>query len=175
MPLCALLARYEQAGRSEFAAGQLAGRLLDVEPTLAAHMAALVAAADVSDLAAIAEQVAQDSADLRVAGPLLLGQTFALSGALGGADADIIAGRTLIDLKGGASERIIRKRDIHQLAGYALADIDDEHRLDTVSIHALRWRTRWSISLQSLVDSLGGGPTDIQALRTEFAAAVAAT
>ena len=94
-----------------------------------------------------------------------------VSGPLGGADADIIAGRILIDLKGGAAQRVIRKRDIHQLAGYALADVDDEHRLDTVSIHALRWRTRWSISLQSMLDALAGGSADIPALRSEFAAA----
>jgi hypothetical protein len=36
VPLRALLARYEQAGRSEFAAGQVAGRLRGVRPTLAA-------------------------------------------------------------------------------------------------------------------------------------------
>jgi len=35
------------------------------------------------------------------------------------------------------------------------------------------WRTRWSISFQSLLDTLAGPPTDIQALRSEFAAAVA--
>ena len=116
---------------------------------LAAHTAALVAAADTADLAAIAEQVAGDSADMRVADPLLLGQTFSLSGPLGGADADIIAGRTLIDLKRVAAERVIRTRDIHQLAGYALADVDDEHCLDTVSFHALRSRMRWRISLRA--------------------------
>jgi len=171
-PLCALLARYEQAARSPFAAASIAARLQHAEPALEAHVGAVVSAADCADIAAIAAHIAADQADLRDAQPLLLGPTFALSADLGGADADIIAGRTLIDLKAGAALPVVRKRDIYQVIGYALADVDDEHCIDIVAIHALRWRTRWSIGLQELLDSLAGEPTDIAILRREFATVI---
>jgi hypothetical protein len=97
--------------------------------------------ADCAEIAAGAAHVAADQADLRDARPLLLGPTFALSADPGGADADVIAGRTLINFKAGAALSVVRKRTVYQVVGYALADVDD--RIDAVAIHALRSRTRW--------------------------------
>lgn len=74
-----------------------------VEPTLDAYaVSELVDKLDIQDTVAAGPVIVEDHADLRSAEPLLLGQTFALSGALGGADADVIAGDLLLDFKAAA-------------------------------------------------------------------------
>ena len=124
--LCVLLARFEQAGRNLQAVQWSAERLRAVEPTVDAYMRTeLVDAGDVDDVVAAAPVIADDHADLRVAEPLLLGPSFALSGALGGADADVIAGAVLLDLKAATTPRIVRGTGVWQIVGYALADTDD--------------------------------------------------
>jgi len=145
-------------------------RLWSVAPTIDAYAAALVDQRDVEDTAAAASSVAADHADLRVAQPLLLGPTFALSGALGGADADVVAGGLLLDLKAATTTRIVRGEGLlWQLAGYALADTPDAFALRDVGICALRWRSRWVIKLDELIARLAGQPVDISDLRHEFA------
>ena len=102
--LCVLLARFEQARRSRHAtlwvlhdaaatprSGWSVEHLHSVALTIDAYAAALVDQRDVADTAVAAPAVAADHADLRLAQPPV-GPTFALSGALGGADADLIAG-----------------------------------------------------------------------------------
>jgi hypothetical protein len=101
--------------------------------------------------------------------PLLLGPTFAVSGALGGADADFIAGGLLLDLKAAATTRIVRGEGLWQLAGYALADTHDRFTLRDVGISALRWRSRWVIALDELLSRLAGQSMDVSDLRREFA------
>lgn len=168
--LCVLLARFEQAGRSMRAVRWSAERLGSVAPTLEAYAATeLVDALDVADAAAVASAIADDHADLRDASPLLLGQTFELSGALDGADADIIAGTLLLDLKDAATTRIVRGRDLWQIVGYALADTNDRHGLQTVGVSALRWRRRWIVGLDEIVERLAGQPVRVSVLRRELA------
>lgn len=107
--LCVLLARFEQAGRSGHATEWSAVRLRSVATSLDAYIATeLIDDADVGDTLAAAPAIADDHADLRAAKPLWLGPTFALSGALGGADADIIAGGVLLDFKAATTRRIVR-------------------------------------------------------------------
>ena len=167
--LCVLLARFEQAGRSHHATLWVVERLHSVAPTIDAYAVALVDQRDVADTAAAAPAVAADHADLRLAQPLLLGPTFALSGALGGADADLIAGGLLLDLKAAATTRIVRGEGLWQLAGYALADTHDSFTLRDVGISALRWRSRWVITLDELLSRLAGQSVGTSDLRHEFA------
>ena len=167
---CVLLARFEQAGRSLRAVQWSAERLRSVAPSLDAYATSeLVDERDVDDTATAAPVIAEDHADLRSAAPLLLGQTFALSGALGGADADVIAGDLLLDFKAATTKRIVRGPALWQVVGYALADTDDTYGLRAVGISALRWRRRWIIDLDELASRLAGESVAISVLRREFA------
>ena len=167
--LCVLLARFEQAGRNLQAVQWSAQRLRAVEPTVDAYMRTeLVGAGDVDDVVAAAPVIADDHADLRVAEPLLLGPSFALSGALGGADADVIAGALLFDLKAATTPRIVRGTGVWQIVGYALADTEDTG-LQRVGFSALRWRRRWTVGLDELVVRLAGQAVGVDVLRREFA------
>ena len=112
-------------------------RLATAEPTFERYTAAIVDARDLHDVALAAAPIAADHADLLDADPVL-GPTFALSTALGGADADLVADWLLLDLKASVTRRIVGRPALWQLAGYALADTPDEHHIRRVGIRALR-------------------------------------
>lgn len=118
------------------------------QPKIAAYTAELVDALDAADTAAAATAIAEDHADLRTE-RLRLGPTFALSGALGGADADLIAGTLLLDLKAAATTRIVTRVGLWQLVGYALADTDDTCGLQRVGFSALRGADAGSLASTS--------------------------
>lgn len=171
--LCVLLARFEQSGRSRQAVETMVYRLAATEPTVESYTAALVDARDRHDIASAAPAITADHADLLDADPVL-GPTFALSSALGGADADLVADGLLLDLKASVTPRIVGRPALWQLAGYALADTPDEHCIRRVGISALRWRRRWIVSLDYLLASLAGLPVNVTELRNEFSTVVEA-
>jgi hypothetical protein len=168
--LCVLLARFEQASRSDHVVELARTRVATADPTLPGYISALADADVVDDVAAAAPAVAGDHADLRAVEPLRFGPTFALSRELGGADGDVIAGDLLLDFKASSSARIVGRHELWQLAGYALADTDDELGIRRVGISALRWRRRWTVSLDELLESLAGRPVEVGNLRGELAA-----
>ena len=172
--LCILLARFEQSGRSRQASETMVHRLAAIEPSVESYIAALVNARDVRDVAVAAPAITADHADLLDADPVL-GPTFALSTALGGADADLVADGLLLDLKASVTPRIVGRPALWQLAGYALADTPDKHHIRRVGISALRWRRRWIVSLDYLLASLAGRSVDTADLRDEFSAVVKAS
>jgi hypothetical protein len=98
--------------------------------------------------------------------------TFALSRALGGADADLItdAGQ-LIELKSTSTTRTCLGKDLWQLCGYALADVNDEHGIKSVGFSALRWRTQIAWPIVELLGVLAGREIDLESMRRGFAAA----
>jgi hypothetical protein len=113
-----------------------------------------------------------DHSDLRDGRRLVANPTFALSAGLGGADADLIAGTTLLDLKSTAATRPLTRNDLWQLVGYALADTADTFGLTDVGISALRWRTRVNWPLEDLLSHFAGEPLPLARARDEFAAIV---
>jgi len=170
--LCLLLARLEQAGRSTTALLAVAERLKGVEATVEAFRDVLVDDRDLDDVARVAGAVADDHQDLRAARCLVFGPTFAQSGALGGADGDLVADGLLLDFKATSTTRIVTREVLWQLVGYALADTTDEHAITAVGVSALRWRRRWTIALGELLNRLAGQPVDLADLRDEFATLV---
>jgi len=85
-----------------------------------------------------------------------------LSGALGGADADLIARRLLIDWKATTTPGIVGREQLWQLLGYVLADTDDEYEIREVGIAALRWRSIKIWPLDELLAELSiGHPTKV--------------
>ncbi len=131
--------------------------------------AALASAETRVDLVALLEAGLIDTADLYSADALAIGPSFALSGAVDGADADVIADGTLIDFKTGKGRSLVGAKEIYQLIGYALLDIDDRYKITGVAIHALRWRSRWTVTLDDLLLRLSGVQRNLGEWRTIFA------
>jgi hypothetical protein len=125
-----------------------------------------------ADLVKLLEAATSDVADLYAAEALYIDPVFALSSALGGADADVIADGLLIDFKASRARSVIGATDVYQLVGYALADLDDWYRIRSVGIHALRWRTRWTISLEVLLRRLSGVDRPVPDWRERFSGAL---
>jgi hypothetical protein len=138
-------------------------------------LAGIIGATDASvetraDLVNLLEAGIDDTADLYDTAALHIDPVFALSSALGGADADVIAGGVLIDFKASRARSVIGAADVYQLVGYALADLDDWYGVRSVGIHALRWQTRWTISLEVLLRRLSGVDRPVPEWRERFSA-----
>jgi hypothetical protein len=135
--LCLVLARFEQC----FRAG----------PDVAMKYV-------IDDLIRLGRAAIDDHIGLRSCESLVLNPTFALSAGLGGADADLVADGLLWDLKSTADPKsVVGRNDLWQLAGYALADLDDVHNIDWVGISALRRRSELAWPLDKLLFDLSGG------------------
>lgn len=174
--LCLLLARFEQFRRNphspavqEKVAEPLArynGAVLGLVPAMN------IEEPSIDDLFNLGRAAWQDTADLQDADPLYLNPRFDRSLDLGGADADLIYGDTLLDWKSNTRPDIVGRFELWQLLGYALADTEDEFEIQRVEIGALRWRVSVSWPLEELTSQLSAGrPETLSELRRSFAMA----
>jgi len=171
--MCLVLARFEQFFRAGLRVWAYVGEPLLDRPSLEVFADRVVLPACLRDLIGMAEAVIEDSAYLRDARPLVLNPVFDLSVALGGADADVIAGRTLWDFKSSARVAgVFSREDLWQLLGYALADQSHAYELACVGITALRRRRRVRWDIASLLADLSGESRPLELWRAEFAGAV---
>ncbi len=138
------------------------GRLLAAVPTYATD-----------DLAAQSRAAASALAHLRTAyapEDVHPGPTFVGSADVGGADADMIIGDLLLDVKAKA-KATLRREEFYQLIGYALLDYDDRYRIERVGIYLSRFGhlITWTVA-----DYLGllGCQRPIAELRERCAAAL---
>lgn len=69
--------------------------------------------------------------------PATLNPTFMGSADVGGADADLIVGGCLIELK--SSRRNLASMDLYQAVGYCLLDYDDKYGINAVSVYRSRY------------------------------------
>ena len=127
-----------------------------------------------ADLVELVEAGLADTVDLYSAEALAIDPTFTLSGAVGGADADVIADGVLIDFKSAKGRSLVGAKEIYQLIGYALLDSDDQYKITGAGIHALRWRTRWTVALGDLLARLSGVQRNLDDWRVMFAKALGA-
>lgn len=132
---------------------------------------ALVPEAAVEDVLALERLARQRAPRLFAApaGPVALGPTFAGSGHVGGADADLIVDGTLVELKVTVDAR--RKGlapAVRQLLGYALLDWDDEHHITTGALYFARQGAWLEWPLKDLAALLAGAPIDLPDLRARF-------
>jgi hypothetical protein len=131
---------------------------------------ALIDDVSLADLESVGRASIEDLADVVGASELHIGPNFAQSLPLGGADADLIYDRVLIDLKSTAQPRVIGRDELWQLAGYLLADTDDEYKIARVGFAALRRRRRLTWESQELLNGLSGGRAmALGELRSDFA------
>lgn len=186
--LCLVLARFEQHGRIP-GFNPAVFRFLIQPLSRCRELDELVPLAitepSIRDLERLGRSAWEDQRHLRKARTLHLNPGFALSSALGGADADLIAEQRLIDWKATTTRKVVGWEPLWQLLGYALADTDDEYEIHEVGITALRWRSSIYWSLSELIAKLSLGrsgavfgksvefqPFDFNALRAEFAQVV---
>lgn len=176
--LCLILARFEQYRRnprSPVVQEKVLAPLVGYDGAVLGLIPALmIEEASIEDLVHLGRAAWIDTRDLQDAEPLHLNPRFALSPNLGGADADLIYGDTLLDWKSNTPTNIVGREELWQLIGYALADTDDAYGIRRVEICALRWRSAVSWHLRELFADLASEPPDELAdLRMSFAATVA--
>jgi hypothetical protein len=102
-------------------------------------------------------------------GTWAIGPTF-IGSELLHADADLVAGRMLLELKTSAKRLSLGIRDLFQLIGYALLDFTNEYRLDSIAIFSARYGYLATWPLQRILEDLAGEPVDLQATRVAFQA-----
>lgn len=99
-------------------------------------------------------------------GTWALGPTFSGSKLMRG-DADLIAAGLLLEVKT-TKKAALSKVEACQLIGYALMDLDDAFRLDTVGVFAARYGYLATWNLVELLQELSGRAVDLATLRGEF-------
>jgi hypothetical protein len=167
--LMCVLARCEQMVRAGLIALDVLVPLFRGADDLEALSRAAATPETLADLDALSRATLTDHLHLREVQDLRIGPDFMQSPLLGGADADIIAGGVLIELKSSAQDRIVGRRELWQMLGYVLSDGWDQYKLRQCTVAALRRRRSYTWELQDLADALAGGPTaPIERWRADF-------
>jgi hypothetical protein len=96
------------------------------------------------------------------------GPTFAGGRSVGGADADLLIGRSLLEIKSISRPEFLSDQAIWQLVGYAILDFTDVHRISELGFYMSRigWLRSWNIE-EFL--SLLGCKVPLHQLRLDFA------
>jgi hypothetical protein len=107
--------------------------------------------------------------------PVILNPTFAGSTEIGGADADLIVDRCLLDVKTTVDPKFTRTRVLYQLLGYVFLDYDDGYGIDAVGVYLSRQALLLRWPLVSLLEQLVEHErVSLPELRRSFRAAVVA-
>jgi hypothetical protein len=102
--------------------------------------------------------------------PTVLNPTFAGSADVGGADADLIVDRCLLEIKT-TVRSAIEARWLHQLLGYVLLDYDDTYGINSLGFYLVRHGVLRRWLLQDVLEALTGDTVaSLPALRSEFRA-----
>jgi hypothetical protein len=154
---CLVLARFEQSFRSVGPSPAIETHLVDPLRRVSRFddfVPLALTDEAISDLEALGRATWEDHRDWRSERPLVLNPGFEQTSALGGADGDLIVAGRLVDLKSTATTKIVSRRDLWQLLGYAFADTKDEHGIREVEVAAPRWRSTVTWRLDELMRQL---------------------
>lgn len=100
--------------------------------------------------------------------PAILNPTFEGSRDVGGADADLILGNTLVDIKAKKKPNV-SNYDLYQLLGYVLLDYSNHYNIGQVGFYLARQGIWHMWSLDKYLTSLGAKPPhDLNLLRAAF-------
>lgn len=128
----------------------------------------LVLPACVDDVIALTDVARKALAPLATAdAPVVVGPVFAGSGDVGGADADLLVGRTLLEVKT-RGKLELQQRHLHQLVAYALLDYDNEYAIGQLAWYSARHGALVRLPLVEVLAGLAGGPVDVAVLRSEL-------
>ena len=100
------------------------------------------------DVATVADLALPQLAHLT--GHVIAGPVFAGSNLVDGADADLIIGNTLVEIKA-IKPRELKLRDLQQVVAYALLDTDDEYQLSNIAILSARYGTLVTWQLDEII------------------------
>ena len=106
---------------------------------------------DIEQISALFSRTAR--AELLMMGIGALNPTFSGSFAVGGADADLICGSTLIDIK--TRWRGVVRTDLYQIIGYAVLDLYEEYEIHNVGLLMPRQGTLLKWNLDAICEELG--------------------
>ena len=162
--LCLALALYEEVfrmGRVGRSPLNDLGPLVELDDVLTLATPTMRA-----DLAALADQLMATQGALLgseiVANPTFLGSAF-----VGGADADLIANRCLLDVKTVTTSQIERL-DLWQILGYVLLDFNEEYRIDEVGLYFSRHGVQVVWSVEGLLSLMAGERVSVEDVRFDF-------
>ena len=136
------------------APGSALDRLSTSGATSAADLAAAVPAEAVADVVGILGLcgLQPDWVEVRkraraVPGSVVSGPAFAGSSLVGGADADVVVGGLLLDIKAAVNPRAFRREIPYQLIGYVLLDLDDAFAMTSAGLFLARQGAlvRWEL------------------------------
>lgn len=146
------------------------GRTVDL--LALAPPAALDELADLAELAH--ERLLPQLQALAASGPTWLGPAFAASAAMK-ADADLVTGHTLVELKTTLGRKTPTGRKatldgltIYQLLGYVLHDHDDGHQIRSVAVYQARYGHLAVWPLDRLLPELAGSEVNLSQLRRRW-------
>ena len=111
-------------------------------------------------------------APLAANAPVVRAPVFAGSRAVGGADADLILGRSLLEVKA-VRAADLSKRDLQQVVTYSLLDWDDQYAHDEVVMLATRHGVLVGWPLEELVASASRGAYDLRGAPAHLKDAIA--
>lgn len=171
---CWALALTTEVYRVGLRRGSALDRLLGEDRFTPAALLSLAPAEGLDQLVAL-QELARERLLPRLGTPVHLGPTFAGSRYCA-ADADLIAGGVLIDIKtrlgarnprtGERTDRLARS-DVHQLLGYLFFDRDDEYRITDLAIYSARYGDLIGWPVAEALRTLAGAPVDLAAVRGE--------
>ena len=163
---CYVLALYEQCRR---AAPSDAWPLVQAGPDATlGEIYALCEPEVLEDLTRLPLTISQSQATLLATRPYVPNPTFGEGSLyLGGADADLIVGDRLIDIKTTTNDSVER-RALWQIVGYSLTDFYDEFLVREVGLYYSRHGVQVVWSLEDLLALLSGEPVDLEAVRVDF-------
>lgn len=99
--------------------------------------------------------------------PTILNPTFEGSTDVDGADADLIVGKTLLDIKTSKMPNPIKSEDVYQLLGYVLLDYGGKYGLERVGWYLARRALLVDWSVEEFLHTLGCR-TSLVGLRNNF-------
>jgi hypothetical protein len=153
-------------------------RLMRLGPeSTARDLLTLANSAEVADLIAMRDLARLKLLPALPAGPVASGAVFDGSEDLN-ADADLIVGGMLIDIKAGQGGKprkdgtriaVLSRAELDQLIGYALMDYSDDYQIRRLAIYAARFGYLVSWPLSELLAQLSGRPVHLHNLQAEFA------
>ena len=101
--------------------------------------------------------------------PRILNPVFEGSADVGGADADLIIGQTLLEIKTVKYWMIESQSALRQLLGYVLLDYSDEYKIKRIGMYMTRQGVMLRWDLDTLIRSMSSGKSDsLEELRHQF-------
>lgn len=164
--LCYVLALYEQVYRSPTGIDAPIG-YAGIDASLE-ELVALCADNVANDLAKIAKLFYESQGHLLSQEPVILNPNFGASRLLGGADADLIVGHRLIDIKTTKVKPAPGRQYLWQLAGYVLSDFKDEYKISEVGFYFSRHGSSITWSVDEFFNHLAGKKVSVKKMRRQF-------